>query len=153
MAWQMASVDANIFKLILEKCEANEMLTKKDHRVIWRRLFLQGLFKRKLEKKHYWVVDGLDECLADSELVPLLLKIGESSSIRICITCRSNITVYKQISQPKIIVVSHTLSSRDTRKDIELYIRANTKLLPLVSEEARNIVVKQILSKSAGCFL
>ena len=153
MTWQMASADANIFKIILEKCEANEVLTKMDHRVIWRRLFLEGLLKRKLDEKHYWVVDGLDECPADSELVPLLLKIGESSSIRICVTCRSSFTVYKQITQPKVAVVSHTLSSSDTQKDIELYIRANMKLLPLVSEGARNTVVNQILSKSAGCFL
>lgn len=153
MTWQMASIDANVFKIILEKCEANEMLTKMEHRVIWRRLFLEGLLKRKLEGKHYWVVDGLDECVADSELVPLLLKIGESSSIRIFLTCRSTFTVYKQITHPKAAVVSHTLSLRDTRKDIELYIRANMELLPLVSEEARNTVVQQILSKSAGCFL
>ena len=153
MTWQMTSIDANVFKIILEKCEANEMLTKMDHRVIWRRLFLEGLLKRKLEGKHYWVVVGLDECVADSELVPLLLKIGESRSIRICITCQNSFTVYKQITQSKVAAVSHTLSSRDTRKDIELYIRANLELLPLVSEEARNTVVKQSLSKSAGCFL
>ena len=113
----------------------------------------RGLLKTKLEGKHYWVVDGLDECVADSELVPLLLKIGETSSIRICITCRSSFTAYEQITQPKVAVVLRTLSSRDTRKDIELYIRANMKLLPLVSEKARNIVIKQILSKSAVCFL
>ena len=58
MAWQMASVDANVLKMIFERYEENEILTKMDHRVIWRRFFLEGLLKRKLEKKHYWVVDG-----------------------------------------------------------------------------------------------
>ena len=65
----------------------------------------------------------------------------------------SSFTIYKQITQPKVAVISHTLSSKETKKDIELYIRANMELLPLVNEEARTTVIEQILSKSAGCFL
>ncbi|KAI4217247.1 MAG: hypothetical protein LQ351_000556 [Letrouitia transgressa] len=151
--WQMASVNADILRMVLEKCEEDEHLTKMDHRTIWRRYFLEGLLKIRLSGPQYWIIDALDECGADSELVPLLLKVSEISSIRIFITCRSAFDAYRQIKQPKVAITSHTLSLEDTQKDIELYLRANVELLHLIDEEARNTIISQVLSKSAGCFL
>lgn len=153
MICQTASFDAGLSKTMLEKCDDGESLMKSDHRTIWRRFLLEGILKTKLSRLNYWVIDALDECEAALEVVPLLLKIAEISSIRIFVTCRNAFEAYRQIKHPKVHVVSHKLSSEDTREDIELYIRANIELLPLVNEEARNAIEAQILSKSAGCFL
>ena len=153
MIWQIASHNSHILKIILRLCEKGDEFPKMDHRTIWRRLFLEGLFKLRLDGPQYWVVDGLDECKSDLELVSLLLKIGEIKFIRLFITCRNTFDAYRQTTHPKTPIVSQALSVGDTQKDIELYIQANMELLPLVDEKARNTIVAQILSKSAGCFL
>ena len=37
-----------------------------------RMLFMEGILRMKVARPQYWVVDALDECKSDTELVPLL---------------------------------------------------------------------------------
>lgn len=153
MAWQMAFIHPEVLTITLEICEKDEQLSKMDYRTIWRKLFLDGVLRVKFKRPQYWVIDALDECKADSELVPLLLKITELSPIRILVTSRNRFESHRQTILPKTDVVSEEIRLEDTQSDISLYLEANMDHLPSVDEEARRNMVAQILRKSAGCFL
>lgn len=153
MAWQMAITYPEVSRVALEICEKDENLSKMDYRTVWRKLFVDGILRVKFKRQQYWVVDALDECKADSELVPLLLKVMELSPIRILVTSRNRFESLRQVTQLKFKTVSEEIRAEDTLSDISLYLEANMDQLPSIDEEARRNMIEQILKKSAGCFL
>lgn len=154
MAWQMASKYPEILRTVLEIREKDsELCQTTDYKVIWRKLFLEGILRVKLERLQYWVVDALDECKSEPELIPLLLKVQEKCSIRILVTCRTRFELHRQIPHPNVTVVSDDISTQDTKGDIELYLQTHMDDLPLDNEDDRRDMVNQILDKSTGCFL
>ena len=153
MAWQMASLHPKVMHVILEICRKDGPLDKTSYRAIWRRIFVNGILKLELDQPLYWVVDALDECEADLELVPLLAKITEMCPVRIVVTSRNNYELYRPKIYPSFNVIPGAILIEDTKSDILLYLRANMFHLPSVDEGAQQEMVTQILDKSAGCFL
>ena len=153
MAWQMAVMHMEIFQLVLEVCEKDEDLSQANYRTIWRKLFLEGILQLKLARSQYWVIDGLDECRNNPDLVPLLLKVIESCAVRILLTSRDPIESHRQSGHPRVRVLSEFIAPEETRTDIALYLKANMDHLPSVDVEARQMMSDKILVKSAGCFL
>lgn len=153
IAWQMAFIHREILQTVLEICGKDPQLGKMDYRTIWRKLFLDGVLRVKLDRPQYWVVDALDECKSDSELVSLLLKVEEICPVRILVTSRNRLASHRQIVHSKINVASEEILADDTKRDILLYLEANMDHMPSIDEEDRQKMVFQILQKSAGCFL
>jgi len=153
MAWQMAHMHSDVLQSVLDICEKDDQLCKADYRTIWRKLFVEGILRMKFVRPQYWVIDALDECKADSELVPLLLKIVEVCSIRVLLTSRDRFEFHRQVIHPRVRVISEDISEDDTKSDIKLYIEANMDQLPSIDEEAQQNMVTKILTKSGGCFL
>lgn len=153
MAWQMAVMHPEALEVVLKVCEKDDQLCKADYRTVWRKLFLEGILKLKLDRLQYWVIDALDECKAESVLVSLLLKAMEVFRVCILVTSRNRFESHRQtvVSNPE--VHSEEIMVEDSRSDILLYLSANMEHLPSVSDEARQDMVDQILNKSAGCFL
>ena len=153
MAWQMASTNPYVLKAILDLCGKDEHLSKMDYRTIWRKCYLEGILKLQLDWPHYWVVDALDECNNDSELVSILFQIIELSPIRILLTCRNRFDTYRKIVHSNTRLIPEDLSAEDTKHDILLYVEANMNLLSIADQETQHSITTQILSKAAGCFL
>lgn len=157
MAWQMASMHPEILQMVLDICEKDDRLcqSQMDYRTIWRKLFLDGILKVKLERCQYWVIDGVDESKGDTatDLTSFLLKIIETSHINILVTSRNKFEPPRLMTISKSKVISEEISAEDTLSDISLYLQANMEDLPLVEEDARRNMVTTILKKSAGCFL
>lgn len=153
IAWQMAFFHPEALRTVLEVCEKDEQFSKKDYRIVWRKLFADGILRVKFDRPQYWVIDALDECTAESELIALLLKATELSPIRILVTSRNRFESHVQMVQATTDVVSEEIRAEDTNADISLYLEANMNHLPSVDEETRRSMVAQILMKSAGCFL
>jgi WD40 repeat protein len=156
MAWQMSSMHSEVFDFLLKTCKKDSQLAKADYRTIWRKLFLEGIFKLALSRPVYWVIDALDECKNDSELVPLLVKAAETAMIRIFLTSRNRFESYGQATHRSLEVISETIPQDSTKADIRLYLKANVDSLPALGpdkDEARDSTMEQILEKSSGCFL
>ncbi|KAL8790816.1 MAG: hypothetical protein Q9213_000440 [Squamulea squamosa] len=153
MAWQMAFSHTEIFHIILEVCEKDEDLSQANYRTIWRRLFVEGLLRTRLVRPQYWIIDGLDECRNNADIVPLLLKVIECCAIRILLTSRDPYESYRQAGPSRVRVLSEVIAPDDTRTDIALYLKANMHNLPSVDREERQAMSDKILTKSAGCFL
>ncbi|KAI4174488.1 MAG: hypothetical protein LQ343_002245 [Gyalolechia ehrenbergii] len=153
VAWQMAFMHPEVLRVVLEVCEEDERLSQADYRTIWRKLFLGGLLKVRFVRPQYWIIDGLDECRASSDIVPLLLKVIESCSIRILLTSRDRFESHRQLGNPPARVLSEGIAEDDTSSDIALYLEANLARLPSVDDEDHRRIAHKILAKSAGCFL
>ena len=153
VAWQMARLHNEVLEGILEACEKDDQLYKADYRTIWRKLFLEGVLRNKFVKPQFWVIDALDECKQEVELVPLLLKVIELCSVRIFLTSRNTFLSHRQILHHGVHVTSEEVRDVDTESDIKLYLDAHMDQLPSIDQETRHNMVTSILKKSAGCFL
>ena len=153
MAGQMAYMHPEVMRTVVDICEKDDQLYKAHYRTIWRKLFVEGICRLKFPRPQYWVIDALDECKTDSELIPLLLKVVEARSVRVLVTCRNRFESYRQPFPPKVKVISEEISADDTRHDIALFLEANIHHLPAIDEEARHDMVTTISEKAAGCFL
>ena len=154
LAWQMAQMHMDMFTVILEIFSKDSTLAKSDARTLWRKLYLEGLLKVRLNRPQFWVIDALDECKAGSELVSMLLKVTESSPIRILLTSRDRFEVYRHIAQAPITkVVEEEIREADVKNDISLFLAAHKAHMPSIDDDARQEMVRTILEKSAGCFL
>ena len=153
MARQMAVKHSEILMTVLEVHRKDDQLSKADYRTIWRKLFLDGIAKVKLDRPQYWVVDALDECKSDAELVPLLMKLSETFNVRLVVTCRSSYETYGRTVSTKMTVISEVISADDTKSDILKYLNENIHFLPTVDEGGHQSTIIKIIDKSAGCFL
>lgn len=153
MAWQMALSNEKVLATCLEIYAKDDQLSKADYRTIWRKLFLEGILKVKFEQTHYWVIDALDECKSETDLVPLLMKVAEVCSVRIFLTSRNRFESRQRLGLSKVQVLSEHILEEDSKSDIALYLNANIDELPSVNEKGQQHIVQQILEKSRGCFL
>ncbi|KFZ04507.1 hypothetical protein V502_10099 [Pseudogymnoascus sp. VKM F-4520 (FW-2644)] len=152
MAWQMAISNDRILNTCLQVIESDNHV-KWDYRTIWRKLFLEGIFKITCEHVHYWVIDALDECNNEAEIIVLLMKAAEVSSIRILITSRNRFEPRQNLGESRISVISEGILEEDSKSDITMYLRANMDAFPSVDADGQQSIVRQILEKSRGCFL
>lgn len=74
LAWQMAVAQRDIMNTVIEICTKDGSISKStDHRTVWRKLFVEGILRLKIQRV-YWVLDALDECKENAELVAYLLN-------------------------------------------------------------------------------
>lgn len=152
MAWQMANSDERILNTCLQILQKDDH-TRTNYLTIWRNLFLEGMFKIPCEHVHYWVIDALDECKDEAEIITLLMKAAEISSIRIFVTSRNRFESRQKLGDSKVNVVSKGIVEQESKSDILMYLRANIDALPSVDADGQESIVRQILEKSRGCFL
>lgn len=153
IAWQMAVQEPELMRTCLDVYEKDEQLSQSNYRTIWRKLFVEGLLRESSRKTHFWIVDALDECSAEADLIQLLHKAGETSWIRIFWTSRNSPKVRQRLGVSNINVIAEAIREEDTRSDIALYLDANMDILPSTSDKSRRQMVQRILEKSQGCFL
>ncbi|KAG8529001.1 uncharacterized protein KY384_006690 [Bacidia gigantensis] len=153
MAWQMAMQNTEVLAIVIEICRKNDRLAHADYRTLWRKLYVDGILKVKFNGPTYWVIDALDECKNDSELIPLLMKVCELLHVRIVVTSRMSYESYGSMIPSKSKISMDQISEDDTKMDISLYLEANLSCLPTVDQDDRQNTLTTILEKSAGCFL
>lgn len=148
MAFQMALQDPQINRRILQLDADGVGWEPHDERAIWRKLFLSGIFKTDSVSEHYWVVDGLDECLNFGNLFKLASQLPEG--LRMFVTSRSLPEIERGILSMGSRIYVHELTSIDTLEDLRLYV--NTILDEMAYKDAAKLV-ERILAKANGSFL
>ncbi|OTA85839.1 hypothetical protein M434DRAFT_400064 [Hypoxylon sp. CO27-5] len=154
LAFQMASADHQIRRTILESLK-DTTLNDDNDRALWRRLFTSGMFRERLQSKHYWVIDALDECSGFEPFFDsMLAKIDSLVPLRILITSRYDAKLEKFFAGlgPESFQ-SERISPSDTLSDIKRLAEMKSKSLVVKDETHRNALVEQILLKSQGSFL
>lgn len=153
LARQMASQDQEVLKICLAVYDADESLSQRNHRTIWRKLFLEGILSSNLGRSHYWVVDALDECHEETELVKMLLRAAECRHLRIFSTTRNPYNSVRPLKTSGVRIFAEEILEQDSRSDIALFLKASIEELPGLTERGQKQIVNEILEKSQGCFL
>ncbi|MDI1492486.1 MAG: hypothetical protein OHK93_003700 [Ramalina farinacea] len=153
MARQIAMNSEEMIDIVLDVFGGDDRLCKADHRIIWRKVFLDAILKVKMKECHYWVIDALDECTNEAGIVALLTKLVEVSPIRILVTSRNQIENCFGSAFPQRKIHMEQVLEADSKSDIALYLKSNISRLPSIDADGQQSILQQILEKSAGCFL
>lgn len=130
MAWQMATAQRDIMETVIEICSKDGGISAStDHRTVCRKLFIEGILRLKLQRRHFWVVDALDECKEDTEFVPYLLKLNDTCDVRVFVSHRRCFEAPKHLGTSKAEVYAETTGSDETRSGISLYKTRKDRIL------------------------
>ena len=152
LAFQMALSNLKIREKLLEMIADDIHFELNDERVIWRKIFVNGIFQsERSARPHYWILDALDECSNHGALFPFLARVETPFPFRVFITSRSSNDFNKHFSLLGNMVVTDQVTTGDTLHDIQSYVQAKIETLPL--DQDRLEIVDTIIGKSSGCFL
>ena len=153
LAWQMAWVNTDVRKELLEMERQGHILDQRDERSLWRCIFINRVFRIELRQPSYWVIDALDECTNHGSLFPLLAKVDLSYQLRIFLTSRPSLSIERLFSQEKIPTLTQPMTLETSLQDIKLFLDERARFLPVDNESDQNDLKKRILEKSNGNFL
>ena len=60
LAWQMALADPRVYSILLGICQKTTQLSSMEYRIVWRKLFVDGIFQAKFLCPQYWIIDAVD---------------------------------------------------------------------------------------------
>ncbi|KAH0499405.1 hypothetical protein TgHK011_006605 [Trichoderma gracile] len=148
IAYQMALNDTAVRRRIFKLQDNSVSWQLHDEKSIWRKLFVDGIFKARFKSPHYWLIDGLDECSGASALFKLLEQLPDA--IRVFVTSRNTPEIERGIGSLGFRVVTHPLSISDTAMDIQAVIHTGLEIMSLhdVSQ-----VEPKLVEKASGSFL
>ncbi|KAM7213351.1 hypothetical protein V8F06_011248 [Rhypophila decipiens] len=152
LAFQMAVQDDML---------ANDELSwdKNDDSSVWRRLFVGCIFKLPSVARHFWVLDGVNECAGYSALFTKRFLAAMPDGLRLFATSRgleeierglSGLGVGRDVKKASI----YTLSGSDTLHDMKLFVASKLEELGRPeSLQDREDMCEKMLAKSRGSFL
>ena len=154
MAYQMACANDQVRDMLLGMQKDEITFNKDNERIIWRRLFLSGIFQQKFPQ-HYWIIDALDECGNSSSFFDLMLaKLDGSTPLRILVTSRETSELKNSsMALSTYQFQSERITTSDTLPDIRLLVQGKAKSLVVADDYNRTALVEKILTKSKGSFL
>ena len=138
----------------LEKLSVDGVRFEKvEGRMIWQKLFASILFKIRLARPIFWVIDGIDECESSQALLNLLSTISSSRvTLRIMLVGRR--TQSQEIAFQRLTATTrvNNLLIDDTTDDLESYITREIAYMHW-SQDFKARMVQKICSLAAGNFL
>ncbi|KAI8952576.1 NACHT and WD domain protein [Xylaria longipes] len=154
LAFQMTKGSTQIRQKLLQLEKEGFQLDTDNSRAIWRSLFASAILKVEFPR-HYWVIDGLDEC-SDAEhfFEPMLSKLNREIPLRILITSRETAELknhFFELGPDRVATEAIVIS--DTQPDIRLLVETKAQALPVRDDIHRASLVNKILDKSMGSFL
>ncbi|KAK3997441.1 hypothetical protein QBC44DRAFT_396815 [Cladorrhinum sp. PSN332] len=121
--------------------------------VIWAKVFKAIIFKMDFDTTLYWVFDALDEADNPTTLVNAIFKANPKSAIRIFLLSRPARHLIGLATSPKPWLTHIPLSIRDTKDDVQLFIRTQLQETLPTDNNTRERVAQQMFSKASGSFL
>ncbi|KAL7818135.1 hypothetical protein V8C44DRAFT_347610 [Trichoderma aethiopicum] len=137
IAYQMALNDTAVRRKIFKLQDNSVSWQSHDEKSVWRKLFVDGIFKARFKSTHYWLIDGLDECSGASALFKLAEQLPDT--IRLLVTSRNTPEIERGIGSLGSRVVTHPISLTDTviRTGLEIMsLHDITQLEPRLVEKA-----------------
>jgi len=132
-------------------------LEKADAKTIWEKIFLGVLFKTKITKTIYWIIDAIDESDQPRRFLELIQSIGQSSvPIRALLVSRSTpelILSFDRLS--KFVPVAYLPledTQKDIQKDIRVYVEKEVQSMH-TSAEIKSNAVEKLVKCANGNFL
>lgn len=155
LAFQMATSNFEVRRMLLQMIQDGEGINTQDHTVIWYSIFLGRLFKIGFSQPQFWIIDALDEC--PSRALPALLqmfaKIESTVPLRVFITSRPNHQIERSFNQGEIRGFELHTGEAGSMQDIAAFVRARLGHRPRDNDGGEDDIVSEVLEKSSGIFL
>jgi pimeloyl-ACP methyl ester carboxylesterase len=155
LAFQMAVQDGLVMKALLLLARDELTWDKTDDLTVWRHLFTRCIFKLPSIARHFWVVDGVDECANFDALFTKRLLADLPKELPLFATSRNLHEVERGLtSLGSSRATLQILSDADTVEDMRLFLTTGlTELGRPENAEDRKRMCEKILDKSSGSFL
>lgn len=123
LAFQMAMQDSLAKRVLLQLAEDGIALDNTDEMSVWRLLFTGCIFKLPCVARHFWVVDGVDECAKFQALFTKRLLTALPEGLRLFATSRNQEEIERGLSSlgPNRGVME-VISDEDTVDDMRLFL-------------------------------
>ncbi|KAF8861886.1 hypothetical protein BDZ45DRAFT_231863 [Acephala macrosclerotiorum] len=154
LAYQMALLSSNVREKILTMNDNGVHFDKDNEKLIWRKLFISGIFRCDFAQPQYWVIDALDECKDYASLLPMLAKIESGFPLRVLLTSRPSLQLQGKLSLLGSRIQEEQMSFDNTHKSIRLFVEKGLGIaLGHQNDGGQRELVERIVEKSEGCFL
>jgi WD40 repeat protein len=163
IAFRLAERHTQVRIAIKEMQKDNIHLAELDEVAIWKKLFINCIFKIGLKRTQFWVIDALDECADALKFFPLLHRLKSTHrafALRIFITSRPPsgplIELQNQARRASALGLKCSedrITNEDTEVDIRLLLRENKESIPTSNGKEQEEVLDKIVQKAQGSFL
>ncbi|RYP05824.1 hypothetical protein DL764_003535 [Monosporascus ibericus] len=145
---------AHFAQKVLELEEDDFVLDDNDEINMWRKLFVDRIFGIKSALQHFWVVDGVDECINFQGLFSKRFLATIPSNVRLFATSRDFDTIRRGLAPLASRAHVQTLVNSDTVEDMRLFLSSQLRDMgKLESDEDCDNICERILAKANGSFL
>ncbi|KAK4153160.1 hypothetical protein C8A00DRAFT_43887 [Chaetomidium leptoderma] len=155
LAFQMAMHDGLTREALLQLAQRGLAWDKFDGAGVWKRLFTDCIFKISSLAQHFWVLDGLDDCVDYSAFFAGRLLSSLPNNLRLFATSRGLEKIERGLaSLGSDRAHMEVLSDMDTLADMRLFL--TTRLAELdrhQNSKDREHMCNKVLHKSSGSFL
>lgn len=152
LAFQIAA-ELPMYKQQLSKlAEETGPLEKADFRVLWQRLYTSRLFKLRLARPLYWVIDALDESEAPLRLLALLAGMSTRIPIRLLFVGRkinAQTVAFQRMAESYQV---HTTCIDQSGEDLRRYVLKEIEYMR-GRPEFKARITNKILNAASGNFL
>jgi len=154
LAFQMAVQDSRIAEKVLPLEDHRFIWENADDTNIWRKLFVDCIFKLQSLSEHVWVIDGVDECSNFQGLFTKRFLATLPHNFRLFATSRDLEDIRRGVTSLNTRASLQILSDSDTIDDMRHFLTTKLKELgKLDSDDDRKAMCEKILAKSKGSFL
>ncbi|KAI4608182.1 hypothetical protein J4E80_009190 [Alternaria sp. BMP 0032] len=155
IAYQMALLNPCVREKLLRLKETGVQFDSSKEKIIWRKLFVGGIFTCPIRRPQYWIIDALDECRDFEVFLNMISKLEAVYQIKILITSRPTPQIRTKMAVVGARVSEHSFGADDIQHNIKRYVENGLQSHNLQREpvERRLHLTKKILQKSEGCFL
>ncbi len=154
LAFQMAIQDSFVRDALLQLHREGSFWDRTDETRVWHRLFASCIFKLPSLARHFWVVDGVDECKGFSKLFIAKLLVDLPKDLKFFATSRDMAQIKHGL---RVLGPGRTstqeLSDANTAPDIRLFVRTQLAYLDRQTQGEQESMCEEILGMSSGSFL
>ncbi|KAI0181154.1 WD40-repeat-containing domain protein [Hypoxylon sp. FL1284] len=154
LAFQMALQDGQVAEKLLQLRGESLSWDMSNELSLWKRLFVDRVFKLPSTSRHFWIIDAIDECANFNALFTKRILATLPEGIRLFATSRPLEQILRGLLSLNSRVKLQSLTEADTLGDMHLFVTAKLRELDrLENEERIGAMCDKILDKSSGSFL
>ncbi|KAH6849741.1 hypothetical protein B0I37DRAFT_369747 [Chaetomium sp. MPI-CAGE-AT-0009] len=153
LAFQMAESSYEVRRAIVSMIEDGVRVSHGDYRMLWNKVFVQGIFRLDSLKPQFWVIDAVDECSSNGApaLVAMLSKLDHIAPVRVFMTSRPGGQLARSLTQENVPFKKLSTGQSGSLRDIQAFLQARCPRLQ--GTESHDMFLANLLSKSNGIFL
>jgi WD40 repeat protein len=153
LAFQIAQVNEEFREQLCNLVEESGIqFNSQTFGVIWEKVFEGILFRLKIRKPIFLILDGIDEADSQSPFVTQLLKIQSEIPVKLFLTSRP-IKIPSVPVRSSCSLTTCFLHEEDTHEDISAYVQNVVRNALPDDPEFQEDISSQVLAKASGSFL